>query len=607
MRRLLLLPCLAAAFAAAGQTLEFRTLAGTTDGGGYADGAALSARFSSPSGIAVCADAIFIADTSNHVIRRLSRDGNVTTWAAAADFRFPTGLAADAQCNLIVADRDHHTIRRISAAGVVTTIAGASGTPGNTNGAGSAARFNAPQDVALDTDGSIWVADQGNRSIRRIAPDGRVSTVTTFPAGNTVQPNAPLGLALDASGVLHVADYLRRLVVRVTRAGAVTVEASNVFAGDVAFGADGALYVADYSDQLLQRVESDGKLTAVAGTRSRSGHRDGSGGTVMFNAPRGIALDADGTLLITENNGCVLRRATTGGEVTTIAGSASAGGPVDGIGTAARFESAIDVDVDANGIAYVADSSAIRRIAADGTTSTIATGFGGASGVAVEPSGTLVVIDGNTVRRVTLDGEVTTIAGTAGTSGFRDDVGSAARFNLISGIAVAPDGTIYVTDTINHAVRKIAGNVVTTLARDTFSLPMGIDVDRDGNVYVWDENKPEASRITPDGQVTVVAHDDRLNTLVQGIAVAADGTIYLGGLRTHALYRIQPGSSAIERFAGSETSIGNQNGTRDQARFYSPTRLDVAPDGRLFVRDSNRAIRVASEPVAKRRRSSRHP
>ncbi len=595
---------LAVSSTAFAQDWHFRTLAGSTRGGGYADGPALEARFSRPTSVASCADAIFIADSANHAIRRLSRDGEVTT---IARFNYPTGIAADSQCNVVVADRDDRVIRRISSTGQVTTVA-------------TSSPLTLPLDVALDTDGSIWVSD--NRQIRRIATNGDVTTLATLPAATTIFPNAPVGLTLDAGGAIYVADRLNEAVWRYTRDGNRTTFAAGLYATDAAFGNDGLLYVVDSSNQLIKRVEAGGAMTTIAGTYARLGSRDGQGTDASFDQPNGIALDVDGSLLVVDEFGCLLRRMTTSGSVTTLAGSASLPEHLDGIGTEARFVNPTDVDVDADGVAYVADLTTIRRIARDGTVTTIAgtpgeslvrdgnrseARFVGVSGIAVEPQGSLVVIDGggSIVRRVSLDGSVTTLAGALNATGNRDDAGTAARFNFLSAIAVAGDGTIYVNDVFNHAIRRISGNVVTTLAKG-FAVPMGIDVGTDGNIYMWDENVPAIHRITPSGEVTIVARENSLGAFAGGLAIAPDGTIYIGGGRYHSIYRLRPGSTTIERFAGSDIALGNQNGAPDEARFRSPTRLDVAPDGRLFVRGGNRDIRVASQDVPPRRRAARH-
>ncbi|HYI10689.1 MAG TPA: hypothetical protein VEK57_16630 [Thermoanaerobaculia bacterium] len=604
------------------QTWHFWTLAGTTNGGGAQDGPAAEARFATPTSVVVCGDATFIADSGNHAIRHLSRDGQVTTWAGAlekpgtqdgsrltARFRNPSGIAADAQCNLYIADRGNHTIRRISAAGDVTTIAGRAETSGVADGTGADARFNEPQDVAVDSDGSMWVADAGNKRVRRIAANRRVTTIDR-PFGTLY------GVAVDATGAAFASDVSNNIVIRISRDGGISQAASgsSFFPADVAFDAAGLLYVANFSDQLIQRREASGVLTTVAGSRAKSGWKDGQGSAVLFEQPRGIAFDAaDGSFVIVEQFSNAIRRVTADGVVTTIAGTPAApSAHVDAVGTAARFVQPGDLDVDANGVAYVTDGTTIRRIGRDGATTTLAgtpgaslhrdgdraeARFRGAGGIAVEPTGSLVVVDGNTIRRVTQSGEVTTVAGSPIESGFRDGIGTDARFNYIVSIAVAPDGTIYVADAINRAIRKIAGNTVTTLARDDtdFFPPMGgIDTDGDGNVYLWNENIPSVFRITPAGAVTKLATDNRLYTAVNGLAVAPDGTVYLGGYRFHTIYRLVPGSSTIERFAGDDVAAGNQNGTESQVRFRIPSRLDVAPDGRLFVRDGNRSIRVAS-------------
>lgn len=573
------------------QTWHFRTLAGSTRGGGYADGSALEARFSRPSNVAVCADAIFIADAANHAVRRLSRDGQVTT---VAQLNYPNGIAADSHCNLVVADRNDHAIKRINTAGQVTTISTA---------------FIAPQDVALDSDGSIWVTD--NRQIRRIATNGTITTLATLPTATTIAQNAPLGLALDASGAIYVGDYASEGIYRYDRNGNRTTVAGPVFVSDIAFGSDGALYVTNMTDHLIQRVDANGVLTPIAGTLARSGTRDGQGSAVLFDQLRGIALDVDGSFVVAEELGCTVRRVTTNGVVTTIAGNAaSLPEHRDGVGTDARFMLTGDMDVDADGVAYVADLTTIRRIARDGTVTTFAgtpgesayrdgnrneARFIGVGGLALEPSGSLVILDGggSVVRRVARDGSVTTIAGALNASGNRDDIGSAARFTFLSAIAVAPDGTIYVADVFNHSIRKISGNVVTTLAKG-FQVPRALDVAGDGTLYMWDENVPAIHRITPNGDVTIVARDDKLNTFMEGLAIAADGTFYVGGGRYHSIYRLRPGSTTFELFAGSDVALGNQNGVPDATRFRSPTRLAVAPDGRLFVKGGNREIRVAS-------------
>lgn len=585
-----------------------RTIAGPTTGGGYADGTGTDAKFSTPNNAVACGGVVYVADSGNHAIRRITSDRTVTTWAGAlaqkgnadgertaARFNLPMGIAADAQCNLYVADTDNHSIRRISTSGVVTTIGG----------------FRGPQDVAVDSSGRVWVADTNDKAIRMIATNGSVSRIATV--------TDPRGIAIDGNGNALVANFgssgTNGSIVRVTPSGQTSV-VSTASAGyiDVVAAGD-AIYALDFFNALLVRVDTN---TTIAGARNQVGQQNGTGSEARFYQPAGIALDADGTLLIVERLNNDIRRATTAGEVTTFAGSAPSPGYVDGPRDAVRFPGIGDLDVDAEGIVYIASGSTLRRIARDGTTTTLAgspaerahrdgTGsdarFSGITGVVIAPNGDVIVTDGQTVRRVTQNGVVTTIAGQAGKTGLVDGIGDATLFNNPFSVGIAPDGTIYVCDTINRAIRKIAGNVVTTFHRDTtgLNLPTDLEVDAAGNVFFWDENVSSLFRLAPGGTRTELAHEPML-TAYQGLALAPDGTAYIGGTstRSNAILRWSPGSDHLELFAGAIKSPGNQNGEPLAARFFTPSALAVAPNGRLYVSDGNGAVRafVDGDPPA---------
>jgi sugar lactone lactonase YvrE len=605
--------------------VRVRTVAGPATGGGYVDGAGTNARFSGPTNAVACGGAVFVADTGNHAIRRISHDGAVTTWAGAlteegsadgdrtaARFRFPAGIAADAQCNLFVADTDNHTIRRIAASGAVTTLAGAAGNAGFVNsGNPQQARFNAPNDVAVDGTGRVWVADTGNKAVRAIAANGTVTTAGTF--------SEPRGIAIDGNGNALVANFATNgTIIRLAPTGErTTVTATKGAYYDMVATADGTVYAVDYYSAVVVRVEPDGSVTTVAGARDTGGHVDGTGGAARFYQITGLALDDDGTLLVVERLNCDVRRVTLAGQVTTLAGSAPEFNlTVDGSASAARFNGVGDLDVDADGVVYVASGGLVRRIARDGTTTTLAGSpaerahrdgvgsdarFSGVAGLVVAPNGDLIVADGQTIRRVTQAGVVTTIAGQADKPGLVDGIGDAARFNNPFSVGIAPDGTIYVCDTINRAIRKVVGNVVTTFHHDTngLNLPTDLEVDAAGNVFFWDENISSLFRLTPDGTRTTMAHEPMLYGY-HGLAVAPDGTMYVGGgnARSNAILRLSPGSTTLEVFAGTIRSPGNQNGEPLAARFFSPSVLTVAPNGRLYVADGNVAVRsfVTGDP-----------
>ena len=221
------------------------TLAGTVGAFGFADGTGSAARFNFPGGLALdAAGNLFLADWDNFLIRRITPAGVVTTLAgspgvagstdgtgAAARFRNPNGLAADAAGNLYVADWGNHTIRRVTPAGVVTTLAGSPGFAGSADGTGAAARFSNPTGMAVDSAGNVYVADQGNQTIRRITPAGAVTTLaglagaagSTDGTGNAARFTQPSALSISPSGDLFVISGANGETVRkITAAGVVT-------------------------------------------------------------------------------------------------------------------------------------------------------------------------------------------------------------------------------------------------------------------------------------------------------------------------------------------------------------------------------------------------
>ena len=277
-------------------------------------------------------------------------NGFVDGTGSAARFNGPAAVAVDSAGNVYVADSDNNAIRKVTAAGVVTTLAGVAGAASGTNdGTGSAARFNGPAGVAVDNAGNVYVADRGNDTIRKVTAGGVVTTLaglavlsgTNDGTGSAARFNQPYSVAVDGAGNVYVADTYNCTIRKVTAAGVVTT------------------------------------LAGLAGNTSTN---DGTGSAARFFQPHGVAADSAGNIYVADTYNCTIRKVTAAGVVTTLAGSAFYAGSADGTGNSAQFFFPEGVAVDSAGNVYVADTEM------------------------------------NTIRKVTEAGVVTTVAGSAGDS-----------------------------------------------------------------------------------------------------------------------------------------------------------------------------------------------
>ena len=204
------------------------TLAGLAGSAGSMDGTGSGARFNGPRAVAVdSAFNVYVADTFNHTIRKITPGGSVTTVAglasnpgstdgtgSAARFRDPKGIAVDTAGNIYVGDTFNDTIRKITPGGVVTTLAGVAGSVGSSDGSAAAARFSAPTALTVDTSGNLFVDDTNNETIRHVRPNGFVTTVggspglagTTDGSGAAARFNAPQGITVSPDGTLFIGD-----------------------------------------------------------------------------------------------------------------------------------------------------------------------------------------------------------------------------------------------------------------------------------------------------------------------------------------------------------------------------------------------------------------
>jgi sugar lactone lactonase YvrE len=317
--------------------------------------------------------------------------GSVDGTRTEASFASPQGLAVDWSGNVYVADSDNHKIRKITPAGVVTTLAG-SGSYGSVDGTGNAASFSAPAGVAVDSSGNVYVADTGNNKIRKITSSGVVTTLAGG-AGGSLWHN----WSGSADGTGNAAGFFSPR--------------------GIAVDSSGNVYVADWGGHKIRKITPAGVVTTLAGSGA-SGSADGMGTAASFYEPNGVTVDSSGNVYVADSSNYKIRKITSTGVVTTLAGS-GASGSIDGTGTAARLS-----------LSYMSPM-----------------------GVAVDGGGN-IYFGGSKVRKITSTGVVTTLAG-SGASGSLDGAAKVANFSYVVGVAVDTSGNVYVADSGNHKIRKI--------------------------------------------------------------------------------------------------------------------------------------------------------
>jgi sugar lactone lactonase YvrE len=566
---------------------------------GNRDGVGSDAQFNDPRGIATDSSGnVYVSDSGNQTIRKITPAGLVTTLAGAgglgdyadgtgmdAVFDRPLGLAVDRDGNIFVADATNCVIRRVTQAGVVTTVAGTPHLGGTSDGIGSAARFRNPSALAFDDANDLYIADTGNNSIRKMAPDGFVSTLaggqhygSQDGAGSLAQFNTPLGVAADRSG--------------------------NV-------------YVADEGNHEIRRISPMGVVTTFAGNPA-PGKTDASGSAASFNDPSGIVMGSSGDLYVADTFNSAIREITPGGLVTTVAGMARGVKSEDGTPADARFAVPVGLAAGANGDLYVTDLGAIRRITPAGLVTTI-TGAPTGSAIAVDGAGNLFIGSNRTIQKITPSGDVTSLAGMPGVYGGMDGIGSAASLDEPRAMTIDAAGNIVFTD--GCAVRRLAPNgEVTTLAgvvlscgtndgigsAARFSSPLGIVTDSQGSIYVGDSCS--IRKISPERMVTTVAGgqcgnrdgaglDSRLGVSL-GLALDHDGNLFVADSQNNDI-RLLRNDGTVSTVAGGPVDWALTDGTGSAAAFAGPSAIVIGADGRLYVADTgNRAIRIGVPAIA---------
>jgi hypothetical protein len=489
------------------------------------------------------------------------------------------------------------------------TVAGYAGR-GSADGFGGGAQFGLTQSVACDTNGNVYVADSANNTIRKIT-SGAVITLAGFPG---------------ASG------------------GTDGLGTSALFSQPSGIAADtlGNLYVADSANNTIRKITAGGVASTLAGLAGVSGSTDGQGTNALFSQPQGVAVDNAGNVYVADYGNHTIRKITSGGVVSTLAGRAGTFGGVNGTGTNALFYQPQGVAVDGSGNVYVADSAnnTIRLITPAGAVSTLAGAAGtfGSSdgsgtnaqfyqpqGVAVDNAGNVYVADtlNHTIRKITA-GVVSTLAGQAGSFGSADGTSSAARFWGPHALAVsgAGSGTVYVADTLNATIRQMAVSgatwTVSTFAGSAsagsmdgaagnarFSGPQGTAADSAGNRYMADTVNSTIRKVAAGlvstyageagnfGSVDGTGANARFNG-AQGMAVDNAGNVYVADSANGTIREITSGG-VVSTIAGDAGTSGSVDGQGTNAQFDLPEGVAVDTAGNVYVADTgNGTIREVS-------------
>jgi sugar lactone lactonase YvrE len=644
------------------QALDAGGIIDTLAGGGLGDGFPSEIASVDPDTVSIGPDgAIYIAESSRNRIRRIDpQSGFIETLAGigsegfagdggpavAARLRFPTSAAADAAGNVYIADQSNHRIRRVAPNGIITTVAG-SGTAGYLDGAAGSAKLYFPRTVSVDPSGNVLIAEPFNQRIRYLnVGAGTVSTVAGTGVGGfsgdggaatQAKLQLPSGVFSLSNGTFLIADQGNHRIRKVEGGNIRTVagSASSGFGGDngqatsaklsfpvaVSARADGAFIIADQNNHRVRLVSASGTITTVAGTGTGGFNGDSiAGSQAWLNRPAGVAFMASGDCLIADLDNervRLLDRCAGNGAITTLAGVSDAFRGDGYPALASVFKGPADAIEDVAGNIYIADSgdNRIRRITTNGIIETIAgtgqAGFAGDGGpatqaqlrqpnrLAFDAQGQLLVLDTNNrrVRRINLsDGRITTIAGNGDWgSGGDDGPAQNASFMFPLGLAVDSGGRIYVADASARRIRMIGQNGVISTVAGTGVATGSIDGPGGNPADNLGDNAAASS-------ATFIAPSD----------VAADGTgnIYVTDMTAHRVRKIDT-NGIIRPLAGTGVGTGRidgpggdpddnlgDGGPATLSSVNTPVGIDVAANGDVFIADqANRRMRLVRNGI----------
>ncbi len=521
----------------------------------------------------------------------------------------PRGVAVDSNGNIYIGDVSNHRVIRIDGATKNYSIFAGTGSSGNAGdgGAATSATLNEPYGVAVDSAGNVYIADTGNRRIRKV----------TLSTGN-----------ITAFAGTGNAGY--------TGDGGAATAATSGYIYDVATDGSDNVYIADRDNSVVRMVNTSGIISTVIGPAV---------GVVNFGQVEGVGADSAGNVWVASNSAHRIFKRDTAGNSSIFAGSVTQGfGGDGGAATSASLQNPLDAAADAAGNVYIADTfnERIRKVDTSGNISTIAgtgvqssTGDGGPAASAtlsrpekliVDSAGNIYIGDSaaNNVRKIDTAGNISTIAGLGPTAVGDGAAAASSSLQTPSGAAVDSSGNVYIADTSNHRVRRVdasTGNISTIAGTGTagntgdgaaatsatLDSPRAAAVDASGNVYIADTGNNRIRRVDTSGNIAAFAGTGTVGSTgdggaatsatlsnPRGVAVDASGNVYIADTSNHRVRKVDASTGNISTVTGDGTGGFNGDGAALLARLDSPYGVAVDSSGDLHIADTgnNRVRKV---------------
>ena len=629
--------------------LDFRNSGGYSGDGG----AATNAELFSPQCVTIdTLGNLLFTDQANNRVRKVDTNGMITTVAGNgtggfsgdggaatnAEINAATGVAVDTAGNLYIADSGNEVIRKVDTNGVITTVAG-NRTAGYSGEGGTAtnASLNNPMGVVVDAAGAIYIADAANNRIRRVGVNGMITTAAGngtngYSGDGSFATNAELGNAssvtLDAAGNLFVADTLNERIRKVDSNGIISTVAGNGFTtngvgtgpgDDGGFSGDGGAatnaelnspmgvavdyagncFISDHFNLRIRKVDTNGVITTIAGNGDYAfGGDGGPASQAQLHYAVDVAMDAEGRLLVVDNNNALIRKVDMNGVITTLAGSVSYSFSGDGY-------------------------------SGDGGPATNASLFS-PTGVAADGVGNVYIADtfNQRIRKVDTNGIITTVAGDGFISsqiygGYSGDYGPAtnAELNLPIGAAVGTSGNLFIADAKNGRVRKVDTNGIITTFAGNLTYPVRLAFDTAGDLLIADAQQHNVRRVDTNGIIFTVAGtgssgctgDGGAATNAElngpgGIAIDSAGNLYIADEYQNVIRKVDPQGIITTVVGNGYLGTGytgggysGDGGPAIDAELSVPTGLTVDGAGNLFIADDYnsciRKVSVSGSPV----------